>query len=95
MFDKISEAAEKLATGMSRRAFLGRLGQGAMGLAVVLAGVFASPAQAGPSKKCCVCSSPQFGVWCTYPPYGGAPCPRGCTPVVCKQYSGPPYNCPT
>jgi hypothetical protein len=43
MFDKVSEAAEKLATNVSRRAFLGRLGQGALGLAAVIGGVVALP----------------------------------------------------
>jgi hypothetical protein len=96
MFDKIGQAAEKIAVAVSRRAFLGRLGQGAIGMAMVIAGVLASPTQARPTNKCCICSNPQFGVWCSLPPYGGiAPCPRGCTPVMCKQYSGPPYNCPT
>jgi hypothetical protein len=88
MFERVGNLAERVATNVSRRAFLGRLGQGAMGLAVVLAGVFASRAQARPTKKCCVCSSPQFGVWCAYAPYGGtAPCPRGCTQVNCHQYA--------
>src|SRR4029077_2834339 len=49
MFDKVSQAAEKLATNVSRRAFLGRLGKGTLGAAGVLAGVLAFPkvAQAG------------------------------------------------
>jgi hypothetical protein len=39
MFDKISDAAEKVATNVSRRAFLGRLGQGALITAGVLGGM--------------------------------------------------------
>jgi hypothetical protein len=43
MFDRVSEAAEKLATNVSRLAFFGRLGQGALGLAAVIGGVLALP----------------------------------------------------
>ena len=48
MFDKISEAGEKLATNVSRRAFLGRLGRGAAAVAAVAGGMlaFAGKAQA-------------------------------------------------
>jgi hypothetical protein len=47
MFEKISNAAEKLATKVSesRRGFLARVGQGALGVAGVLAGVLALPAK--------------------------------------------------
>ena len=41
MFEKISRAAEEAATGVSRRAFLGQLGKGALALAGVLGGVLA------------------------------------------------------
>ncbi len=49
MFDKFSEAGERLATNVSRRAFLGRLGKGALATAGVLAGMlaFGGKAQAG------------------------------------------------
>ncbi len=39
MFDKVSQAAEKVATNVSRRAFLGRLGQGALATVGVLGGM--------------------------------------------------------
>ncbi len=54
MFDKVSEAAERLATNVSRRAFLGRLGQGALATVGVLAGLLAisPPAMAGTLYKC-------------------------------------------
>src|SRR6266851_1045783 len=39
MFEKISDAAEKVASNVSRRAFLGRLGQGALITAGVLGGM--------------------------------------------------------
>jgi hypothetical protein len=41
MFDRISETAEKLATNVSRRAFLGRLGRGAAAVAAVAGGMLA------------------------------------------------------
>jgi hypothetical protein len=39
MFDKVTQAAEKVATNVSRRAFLGRLAQGALATAGVLGGM--------------------------------------------------------
>jgi hypothetical protein len=41
MFDKLGQAAERLATHVSRRAFLGRLGKGALVMAGVLGSVLA------------------------------------------------------
>jgi hypothetical protein len=48
MFEKIGQAAEKAANsvGMSRRRFLGRLGQTALGVAGVVAGMLALPRSA-------------------------------------------------
>jgi hypothetical protein len=60
MFDKIGDAAEKLATNVSRRAFLGRLGQGALGLAAVIGGVLAVPGEAHAA-----------GQWCEFDTYNG------------------------
>jgi hypothetical protein len=88
MFDRVGTLAEQVATNVSRRAFLGRLGQGALGLAALLAGTLGLPGQSragGP--LCCLC----FG-------YGGSSCVKttagkGCRPncypglVDCKQYS--------
>ena len=71
MFEKVSQAAERLATGVSRRGFLDRLGKGALALAGVLGGVLAwsGPAQATPGAwvRCCArqktaCGSPPGGV---------------------------------
>jgi len=49
MFDKVSLAAEKLATNVSRRDFLGRLGRGALATAGVLGTMlaFGSETRAG------------------------------------------------
>jgi len=69
MFDKVSQAAERLATHVSRRAFLGRLGQGALATAGVLGGMlaFGGKAQA-------------YILWC-----GGVQCPPAsiCVNRVC------------
>jgi hypothetical protein len=58
MFDKVSQTAERLATNVSRRAFLGRLGKGALGMAAAVGGLIAFPkqAQAGCyySPACCI-----------------------------------------
>jgi hypothetical protein len=56
MFDKVSQSAEWLATGVSRRGFLGWLGKGALAVAGVLGGglAFSGRAQAGGGYvKCC------------------------------------------
>jgi hypothetical protein len=64
MFDKVSQAAEKLASNVSRRAFLGSLGKGAVATAGVLAGMlaFGGKAQAGVFS----CSDCPTGSWCCY-----------------------------
>jgi hypothetical protein len=55
MFDKISRAAEKAATSVSRRNFLGGLGRGAAALAAGLGGVLLTATDAEASGgKCCV-----------------------------------------
>jgi hypothetical protein len=43
MFDRVSEAAEKLATNVSRRAVLGGLGKGALALAGAVGAMLAFP----------------------------------------------------
>jgi hypothetical protein len=87
MFDKISDAAEKLATHVSRRAFLGRLGPGALGLAAVIGGVLAYPAHARASGQLCCLSNPLGpSPGCVKAKQGS--CPAGWYgPVNCKDYS--------
>ena len=55
MFEKVSQIAEQMVTNVSRRQFLGWLGQGALAAAGLLAGVLAFPraAQAAGSARCC------------------------------------------
>jgi hypothetical protein len=74
MFDKVSEAAEKLATTASRREFMGWLGRSAAAVAAVLGGLCAASLAHG--------RPPRGGVTCCYT-YGGV---SGCTPpqLGCK-----------
>ncbi len=66
MFEKISRMAEAAATNVSvsRRGFLGRLGQSALGVAAVLAGMNAVTAQSG-GVVCCKYHCPSY----SYNPY--------------------------
>lgn len=80
MFDRVSDAAEKLATGISRRGFLGSVGRWAGAGALGLAGVLATngSAQAGTGKKCCVYYIPGTpGATWTRCVNLGDPCPPG------------------
>ena len=52
MFEKLSQAAELMATRVSRRQFLGRFGGGAMALATALGGLLAIPGQAQAAQVC-------------------------------------------
>jgi hypothetical protein len=82
MFDRVSEAAEKLATNVSRRAFMGRLGKGALTIAGAVGAFLAIPGlvQAGGG---CACPSGS-GFCCQYQ------CPDGS--IVFGRPS-PPHNC--
>jgi hypothetical protein len=51
MFERVGRLAEKTATEVSRRAFLGGLGESALGLAAGIAGALAFPAQARAADK--------------------------------------------
>jgi hypothetical protein len=81
MYDKLSQAAETVATNVSRRAFLGRLGRGALAMAGVLATTLAAPriAQAGNLDKKCVyrCpSGPRGGFYVTHCSACDKACPK-------------------
>jgi hypothetical protein len=86
MLEKISQAAEKMATSASRRQFLGRLGRGAMAAAAALAGLLAIPGDAQAAPRVCragseaVCRNQNFGGRCivggrvgTCRPFRGSP----------------------
>jgi hypothetical protein len=82
MFEKVGRAAEKMAAGVSRRQFLGRLGRGAAAAAAVLGGMTAISkiGTAGPPK---ICGPNSFGT-CVGVPVGSE-CGAG---GACKQIRG-------
>ena len=51
MFEKVNQAAEQVATSMSRRGFLGKLGQGALALAGALGGLLVLPRMASGQRS--------------------------------------------
>jgi hypothetical protein len=92
MFERVGNLAKRVATEVSRRAFLSRLGKGALGLAAVLGGVLAFPGQArAASAWCCLCFS-ITGNTCSPAngPHGGCNC-LSYQLVHCKDY---PTICP-
>ena len=94
MFERVGDLAEKLATNVCRRAFLGRLGQGALGLAAVIGGVLAFPAQAGAGgvRWCCVCrSAGTYPILSCYATTHSQGCGGSCGLVHCDGY---PNVCP-
>ncbi len=87
MFDRISDAAERLAGKVSRRHFLGSLGRCAGAAAVAVAGllVLGGDAKAAPWKtRCCVYSTPS-GLC--------AICSNGCPPGPGLLVAFGPQNC--
>lgn len=56
MLEKVTEVAERAATNVSRRGFLGRLGRGAAATAAVLGGLLALPTITQAGKKVRICS---------------------------------------
>jgi len=60
MFEKVSTAAEQVATNLSRRNFLGKLGQGALTLAGVVGGMLALPSDAHAGGGFCCCGGRCF-----------------------------------
>ncbi len=76
MFDKISDAAERLAGKVSRRDFFGSLGRWAGAAALGVAGLLVSgkEVQAGNGTPCCLywCQGYNFGY--SYQSCNGGPC---------------------
>jgi len=56
MLEKVSHIAQQVATNVSRRQFLGRLGQSAATTAALLGGLLALPAVTHAGKRVRVCS---------------------------------------
>ena len=78
MFDHIGRVAEKVATGVSRRGFLGSLSgwaaAAAMGVAGVLTGARTAQAGNGTKGTCCTYLSAAFRIWVPK----GTNCPPTC-----------------
>jgi len=86
MFDRVSEAAEKLASTVSRRAFLGRLGQRTLALAGAMAGMLAFPGLV--QANGCLCPN-GGGCCCLYDCGLATKCPGGTNCRNCKPtYKG-------
>jgi hypothetical protein len=86
MFETIAQAAEQAVTRVSRRAFVGKLGRGALAVAGALAGrlVFASDVQVSRGKCCCGL----FGgdvLDCYRRPKGNSQCEEGYSPCRCTK----------
>ena len=85
MFEKFGEAAEQMATSVSRRQLLGRLGSAALAAAAAVGGILALPdvaqAQAG------VCG-PQSSLTCRNAPFNSR-CRAGTFVGHCRRYG---YN---
>jgi hypothetical protein len=64
MLERISNLAETMATNMARRAFFGRVGQGALTVTGLLGGFLLMPAHAsaGNAFNCCVYECPPVGI---------------------------------
>jgi hypothetical protein len=90
MFEKTSRLAEKLATSVSRRAFLGSLGRWAGATALAVAGVLTAHGLAradhGNAIRCCpsfpenklYCSPPKSGCTIAFTCVGGTQCIWNC-----------------
>jgi hypothetical protein len=70
MFEKVGQLAERVATSVSRRDFLGRFGRGAMAVAAAAAGLLALPNSAQAAAQYCdvtseaECIGKKFGSRC-------------------------------
>jgi hypothetical protein len=53
MFERVNQMAEQMATSVSRRQFLGRVGRGALIAAGVVGGFLASGSEAHAGKRVC------------------------------------------
>ncbi len=77
MFDKISDAAEKLASKVSRRHFFGSLGRWAGAAALGVAGllVWGKEAQAGNGTLCCAYGCRDYNGGYSFQSCGWSTCP--------------------
>ncbi|HKB36611.1 MAG TPA: hypothetical protein VKD72_09170 [Gemmataceae bacterium] len=104
MFEKVGRVAERVALGMSRRSFLGRIGPGALALAAAVGGLLAAPGAAyARGRNGLPCGPDSFpgcqfavtGSSCTSSPgcYGTCVYLRGTTICGCSLGKHPPRHC--
>jgi hypothetical protein len=90
MFEKIGRLAERAATGVSvsRRGFLGRLGQGALAVTGVLGGLLAirTDARAAGSYVCCKWWCP--GIYGRYNSHLCIPASKSCAAYANTLFAG-------
>jgi hypothetical protein len=96
MFERVGRAAERVATGVSRRAFLGRLGKGALATAGVVAGMLAlgGKAEAIIASRCyglLGCGSLGNGLYTTCCRYGQLCCQSKAGAWYCSSTGTCPY----
>ena len=90
MFEKLSQAAEQMATSASRREFLGRLGGAAMALAAAVGGLLAHPNTAEAAPRVCDPSTSEFQ--CAGVPVG-TPCVSNSAKGTCSDAGRPKGSC--
>src|SRR5262245_28749676 len=96
MLEKVSQAAERVATSVSRRAFLSKLGQRVLALTGVFGGLLVLPqdAEAAGGRRCCVYYLPRINAYTYECVPRNKPCPgypSGQYLVQgCHQCSSPP-----
>jgi hypothetical protein len=93
MFDRVGDLAEKMVTGVSRRDFMGRLGQGALGLAAAIGGVLALPTKAHATNNawCVIYLYNDPGCWYYKSVQGTCPC--GATYLTSAKPNCQKYMC--
>jgi hypothetical protein len=95
MFEHVSQVAEALATGMSRRGFFGSVGRWAGAAALAVAGVLIGPgtARAGSERTCCKYYGYQVGCCGTDCVKIGESCPPSLGPNCFLSSSYTVGNC--
>lgn len=85
MFEKIGQLAERVATDVSRRSFLGRAGQASLAVVGVMAGLFAVPPRAyGAGAACAGGYCPDDATACCSDGSGDFVCCPPATPHTCR-----------
>src|SRR5262245_18495871 len=88
MFEKVNQMAERAATDVSRREFIGRLGRASMKVAATAGGLLALPAIVNAGRQAIWCSPTSSSYLCTNSLIGG-PCGNG----KCTAYKGTVNHC--